>query len=215
MIKQSTIDKIIEAVQINEVIGDHIKLEKIGSNFKALCPFHNEKTPSFTVSPAKNMFNCFGCGVGGNSIKFLEKHKHFTFPEAIKYLGDKYGIPIQETEPDPERDRIIKERETMIEFNLFAAEFYQTQLINGALRYVQKRFTKGSIEQWMIGFAPDQYDSLSKAAVKKGYSEKMLIESGLIRKSQKTDSLYDFFRNRIMFPVFDNSGRIIKLSRGF
>lgn len=214
MIKPETINRILEQANIEEVIKDYVKLDKKGSNFKGNCPFHDEKTPSFVVNPSGNYFNCFGCGKGGNSIKFLMLHENMDYVEALKHLAAKYNIEIEEVETTPEQKKKIDITKEVIKFYQFAGEYYRFQLLGNKVEYeyVQSRFNQESILKWEIGFAPDKWDSLTKAALKEGFKESVLLASELVRKSEKSNKLYDYFRNRVTFPIFDKTGRIIAFS---
>ncbi len=216
MIPEETIDKIIEASHIEDVVGDHVKIKKTGATFEGICPFHEDSDPSFKVSPAKNIFKCFGCGKGGDSVTFIREYLHKSYPEALRYLADKYNIIIEETEPDPEAEKKQILKDQLIQFNEFALDFYRSQLFLEAnalgLEYLQSRFNQESLDLWQIGIAPDSFTGLVTAAREKGFKEEFLLQTGLIKQSEKNHKLYDFFRNRIMFPIFDNHGRVISFS---
>ncbi|MCD4680673.1 MAG: DNA primase [Bacteroidales bacterium] len=208
MISQNTKQDIIDRADIVEVVGDFVKLKKKGTNHTGLCPFHNEKTGSFTVSSAKQIYKCFGCGAGGDSIKFLIEHEKKTFPEALRYLADKYNILIEEEKPDPEAKKKANLNEKLYHLNELAAKFFNKNATDSQITYLKERFTKEEIEQWQIGFAPDQWDALLNHFKKLKVKDEYLQKTDLVKYSEKKKDYYDFFRNRVMFPITDNSGRI-------
>lgn len=217
MIKQETIDKIFDAADVVQVLGDFVELTKKGVNYSACCPFHNEKTPSFVVSPAKNIYKCFGCGESGNSVSFLMKNQNMSYPDALKYLAQKYNITVEEEkEADAEVKTKLELKLRMAEFNSFAAAFYakELQLEKNALalHYVQSRFTAESIQLWNLGFAPASGRALYNAANVAKYDDVFLLNTGLFRQDEKTGNFYDFFRDRIVFPVLDPNGVTISFS---
>ncbi len=216
MIKPSTIDLINESALIEDVVAKFVKLDKKGSNYLGLCPFHNEKTPSFVVNPNGNYFNCFGCGEGGNSISFLMKHQSLNYPEALKYLAKKYNITIEESIPSQEQEEKEKTKHSIIEFNLFVTNFFISQLNlpqnTIALDYANSRFNSNSISQWQIGYANDNFTALYDRASVKGYDDEFLISTGLVKRSKKNNRIYDFFNNRLIFPIFDKHGNVISFS---
>jgi len=215
-IKQATIDQIFETVQIEQVVGDFVDLKQKGVNYVGSCPFHNEKTPSFSVSPAKGIYKCFGCGVGGNSIGFIMQHEHKSYPEALTYLANKYNIAIEEEDPDPKREETQKQKILIIDFNKMVVEYFHKQLFLAenaiALEYVKNRFNHDTIEQWQIGFAPGGFTSLLDGARKKDFDDEFLLSTGLFKRSPKNNKIYDFFQNRIMFPVWDRHGHVISFA---
>ncbi|MBN2747418.1 MAG: DNA primase [Bacteroidales bacterium] len=217
MIKKETIDKIFDSADILQVVGDFVPLTIKGVNWTGLCPFHNEKTPSFIVSPSKNMYKCFGCGEGGNSVSFLMKSQNMSYPDALKYLAHKYNITVEEEkEIDPEAASKKELKEQLIAFNYFAAYFYAKQLYSEknklALHYVSGRFTEESIKLWSLGFAPASGRALYNEAKLANYKDTFLLNTGLFRQNEKTGEYYDFFRNRIVFPVADKNGTFISFS---
>ncbi len=215
MINQATIDAVLQAAKIEDVVKQYVQLKKSGVNFSGLCPFHNEKTPSFVVSPAKNIYHCFGCGAGGNAVKFLMEYEKLTFPEAIKKLADKYGISIEESKETPEQKKKQIQHKELLKFNRFIADFYKKNLYKPdnalALEYISSRFHQNTIEIFEIGYAPDKYNSIVMSAKNAGFSEELMLKSGFVKRNKKGE-LYDFFRNRIIFPVFDKIGNIISFS---
>jgi len=212
MIPQDIIQNVIEQTKIEDIVGQVVKLSRKGANLTGLCPFHQEKTPSLMVSPSKGIYKCFGCGEGGDAAKFLMKQNGISFPEAIKIMATKLNIKIEEKAPDPEAEMKAKYREQLINFNEFAAKYYMQQLTGPALEYVQKRMTQQSIAEWEIGYAPQGYGLLAKAAKEAGYKEEFMLQTGLIRQSDKTHQLYDFFQKRIIFPIRDHQGRLISFT---
>jgi DNA primase len=215
MISQQSIEQVIDSVNIVEVIGAFIDLKKAGVNYKGCCPFHDEKTPSFIVSPSKGIFKCFGCGEAGNAVQFLMKFKALSFPEAIKHLADQYSITLEYYQQNgngkQEFDKLQRDKETIIFVNELAALFFEKQLGNSqlALDYIKKRVTDEDIITWRIGYAQDSYDSLLSYLKEKGVKEEAILMSGLIAENEKRGTLYDRFRNRIIFPIMDPAHRII------
>jgi DNA primase len=205
MIPPSTTRLILETVKIEEVVQHFLPLKRSGANLTALCPFHYEKTPSFVVSPARNIFKCFGCGKGGNAAKFLMEHEGFTFPEALRWLARKYTIEIQETKPTPEQLAAQQEEESLFIANDFALKFFQKHLTSTGLEYLKTRgFTDATIQKFGLGFAPDSWDALTKAATQAGFKLEYLQKLGLTTTSHK-----DFFRHRVIFPIHNLSGKPI------
>ena len=214
MISKSTVDLVFETARLEEVIGDFVQLKKSGSNFKGLSPFSNEKTPSFMVSPAKQIWKDFSSGKGGNVVSFLMEHEHFTFPEAIKFLAKKYNIEVEETQQTNEQKEAASLRESMYAVTDYAQSFFSKMLNesqegkNIGLAYFQERgFTSESIDKFHLGYSPDQWDALTKAALNAGFQEQFLISSGLT--IQKGEKLFDRFKGRVMFPIHSMSGRVM------
>ena len=214
MISKSTVDLVIETARLEEVIGDFVQLKKSGSNFKGLSPFSNEKTPSFMVSPAKQIWKDFSSGKGGNVVSFLMEHEHFTFPEAIKFLAKKYNIEVEETQQTNEQKEAASLRESMYAVTDFAQSFFSKMLTesqegkNIGLAYFQEReFTAESIDRFHLGYSPDQWDAFTKAALDAGFQEEFLVSSGLT--IQKGEKQFDRFKGRVMFPIHSMSGRVM------
>ncbi|MEE0990085.1 MAG: DNA primase [Paludibacteraceae bacterium] len=212
MIDNETKERIIAAAKIEEVVGDFVKLHRSGSNLKGLCPFHEEKTPSFMVSPSKNICKCFGCGKGGTPVNFIMEKEHLTFPEALRYLADKYHIEIKEKELTSEEMKAQSMRESMMQVNKFAAEYFVKTLWNTdegksvGLSYLRSRgITDEMIKKFKIGYCPDRYSAFYEEAVKSGFDPKVLTEVGLCTKGEKHTT--DRFRGRVIFPVHSISGR--------
>ncbi len=208
------IQRVKDATDIVSVVGEYVPLKKAGTSYKGLCPFHSEKSPSFTVSPSRNGFHCFGCGKGGNVITFIMEMEKITFPEAFRLLADKAGIVLpkpQETERDQAAERA---RERMQELNEFAGKFFHECLLSPegqkAREYFKARgFTKETAVKYQIGFAPPGWDSLKNAAQKAGYTPEELLAAGLLVLHEEKKSTYDKFRNRLMFPVKNNYDKIV------
>ena len=216
MISKSTVDLVFETARLEEVIGDFVQLKKSGSNFKGLSPFSNEKTPSFMVSPAKQIWKDFSSGKGGNVVSFLMEHEHFTFPEAIKFLAKKYNIEVEETQQTNEQKEAASFRESMYAVTDFAQSFFSKMLSesqegkNIGLAYFQERgFTAESIDRFHLGYSPDQWDALTKAELNAAFQEKFLIWSGLT--SEKGKKLFDRFKGRIRFHIHSLSDRAMGL----
>tara|TARA_Y100001954_G_scaffold46592_1_gene48821 strand:+ start:20516 stop:22465 length:1950 start_codon:yes stop_codon:yes gene_type:complete len=214
LISKSTVDLVFETARLEEVIGDFVQLKKSGSNFKGLSPFSNEKTPSFMVSPAKQIWKDFSSGKGGNVVSFLMEHEHFTFPEAIKFLAKKYNIEVEETQQTNEQKEAASLRESMYAVTDYAQSFFSKMLNesqegkNIGLAYFQERgFTAESIDKFHLGYSLDQWDALTKAALNAGFQEEFLISSGLT--IQKGEKLFDRFKGRVMFPIHSMSGRVM------
>ncbi len=214
MIKRETIDKIFETSRIEEVIGEFVNLKKTGANFKGLSPFTNEKTPSFVVSPSKQIFKCFSSGKGGNVVTFLMEAEHFTYPEALKWLADKYQIEIEETVASPEAKAERDEKESIFALSAFADQFYQDQLHNTeegkgiGLSYFQQRgFTPEIIKSFGLGYSPEKRNAFTEYAEAKGYQKEFLELSGL--SIYKNGPGFDRFSGRVMFPIHSMSGRVL------
>jgi len=216
MIKQVSIDRIFEVVQIEQIVSDFVNLKRNGANYKGVCPFHDEKTPSFIVSPSKGIYKCFGCGASGNAIKFIMEHNHKSYPEALTYIADKYSINLEYEKQDPKTKQKQVLKQGIIEFNTSLVEYYHKQLFleeNAlALEYVNSRFSQETIFDWKIGFAPSGFTTLLKAAKLKGYDDDFLLSTGLVKRSPKNNKIYDFFQNRIVFPIWDHSGKVISFT---
>jgi DNA primase len=215
MIDPQTIERIVDAADIVEVVGDFITLRRRGVNFIARCPFHDEKTPSFTVSPAKGLFKCFGCGKAGNAVSFIMEHERLSYVEAIKYLGKKYGIEIKEKEQSAEEIIRNNDRESMLIVSSFANTFFSDTLNNTdegkaiGLSYFQERgFSKKIIDKFQLGYCPVKRTAFSEAAIKAGYKEEFLVKTGLSIK-RDDGALFDRFSGRVMFPIHSLSGRVI------
>ena len=214
MIPKETIDLIFETARIDEVVGDFVHLKKRGVNMLGNCPFHDEKTPSFTVSPAKGIYKCFGCGKGGNSVNFVMDHEHFSYPEALKYLASKYNIFIEEEVRTPEQEEAANDRESMYIVSNIANEYFQDQLFNDnegraiGLSYFKERgFREDTLKKFQLGYSPEKSDAFSAHALKEGYKIEFLEKTGLTIPKESRN--YDRFRGRVMFPIHSLSGRVL------
>lgn len=208
-INDETIEKVRDAADIVDIISDYIPLKKSGGNYVGLCPFHNEKTPSFTVSDTKQFFHCFGCGEGGDALAFIMKKENLAFPEAVKFLADKLGIAVEETSKNEE---LSQERNRGYDINREAARFFFTNLTKEqeSLDYLYKRkISNKVIKQFGLGYSLNKWDSLQKHLQSKGYKNEEIEKLGLIGKKSSSDGYYDKFRGRIMFPLIDTKGRVI------
>lgn len=214
-IPQEIIDEITARADIVEVVKEYVPLKKEGRNFKGLCPFHHEKTPSFTVSEEKKIFHCFGCGVGGNVISFLMKIENINFPESIKKLGEKTGVAIPEAEMSASERKKRDKQERLYEINELALRFFHKILVDSeqgqpARDYLQKRnITEDAIKQFKLGYAIETWDSLLKFMTRKGVKYQELLEIGLISSRKSGNGYYDRFRGRLMFPILDNRDRVV------
>ncbi len=214
MISRATIDTVFETVRVEDVIGDFVQLKRAGSNFKGLSPFSDERSPSFMVSPVKQIWKDFSSGKGGNAVAFLMEHEHFTYPEAIRYLAKKYNIEIEETEQTQEEKANTDVRESMYLVSEFAKNYFHDTLLNseegraiGYSYFKERGFTNETIKKFALGYSPEQWDAFSKEALGKGYQLEFLESTGLtIAKDEK---LIDRFRGRVMFPIESMSGRIL------
>lgn len=215
MIPKETIDRIFEASRIEEVIGEFVQLKRSGSNLKGLSPFANEKTPSFVVSPAKQIYKDFSSGKGGSVVNFLMEHEHFTYPEALRYLAGKYGIEIEEKEQTPEEQQAANERESLYIVSKFAAEYFHKQLEQEegkaiALSYFHERgFSDQTITDFQLGYNPDQWQAFTDTALTAGYQLEYLDKAGLTIVRDEGEKKFDRFKGRVMFPIHNLSGRVI------
>lgn len=217
MIPKLTISKIIDAAHIDEVVGEFVSLKKRGSSLIGCCPFHNEKTPSFNVSVAKNIYKCFGCGKAGNSITFLMEHQQLSYTEALRYLAKKYNIEVVEefVSEEKQREDEIKhsQQESILIVNQFAQRFFTDYMLNNeegrvGLAYFKERgFSQQTIDKFQLGFSPESGSLLTETGLKQGYQLDILKKAGLT--SSKEDSRFDFFRNRAMFPIHNLMGKVI------
>jgi DNA primase len=214
MINKNTIEKIFEAARIEEVVGDFVSLKKRGVNLIGNCPFHNEKTPSFTVNTVKGIFKCFGCGKGGNSVQFIMEHEHCTYPDALRFLARKYTIEIEEEVQSNESLEEQNEKESLYIISAFAQKYY-TQLLKeheegkaiGLSYFKERGFTPDTIEKFQLGFSLNDWSAFTEAALKEGYKIEYLEKTGLT--IVKEGKHYDRFRGRILFPIHNLSGRVI------
>ena len=215
MIKRETIEDILNSVRIEEVVGDFVRLNKRGVNYVGLCPFHDEKTPSFSVNAAKGIFKCFGCGVGGDAVSFVMKHENYSYVEALRYLAKKYNIEIVETEQTPDQIKEMNEREALFAVCNFAKDFFVKYLHESqegkslGLTYFQERqFSKTTIEKFHLGYAPQERDAFTQAALKNGYTIENLEKSGLTIVKENNYYIDRFF-GRVIFPIQNFSGKVV------
>ena len=217
MIDRETVDRIYAAANIVDIIGDFVTLKRKGVNYTACCPFHNEKTPSFIVSPAKGVYKCFGCGKGGNAVNFLMEHESLSYPEALKMVAKRYNIEIHEREQTEEDIRRNNDRESMFAVNSWAADYFvnylhheQEGIAIGMTYFRQKReLTDATIKKFGLGFCPARGDRMSMDALAAGYKKEFLLSTGLSKERESDGSLYDRFRDRVIFPVHNISGRVV------
>ncbi|RZM29198.1 MAG: DNA primase [Pedobacter sp.] len=215
MINSDTINKIMDTVRIEEVVGDFVSLKKRGSSLIGNCPFHNEKTPSFNVSVAKGIYKCFGCGKGGDAVHFIMDHEKYSYPEALKFLANKYNIEVEETVQSPQNIELQNARESLYIVSQYAAGFFAEQMWTNSegraigLGYFKERgFREDIIKKFELGYSPDSWDALIVSAGAAGHKEEYLEQTGLAIKNDK-GKLYDRFRGRVMFPIHNFTGRVI------
>jgi DNA primase len=221
-IPSQTIEQIAAANDIVEVIGSYFPLKRAGTNFKALCPFHQEKTPSFTVSPQRQTFHCFGCGVGGSVFRFVMDYEHIDFPSSVRKLAARAGIPvIEERGASGEEDRRYEARRGLLKLHAEAAEWFHDNLMKKdfakpARDYLKKRGIENKVaKDWQLGFAPDSWDAFVKWAQDRGYRRNQIVQSGLVKlrdEDRPDGEFYDRFRARIMFPICNDVGEVIAFS---
>jgi DNA primase len=217
MIPKETVDRIFDTARIDEVVGEFVSLKKRGGNMIGLCPFHNEKTPSFNVSPARGIYKCFGCAKGGNSVNFIMEHEHISYPEALRWLAKKYNIEIEEEEVSSEQQAKDNERESLFLVSAFAQKHFTKNLHETeegkaiALSYFKERgMRQDIIEKFMLGYSPDVWRDFADAALAAGYKLEYLVKAGLVIQNEEDPSkFFDRFKGRVMFPVHNASGRII------
>jgi DNA primase len=216
LISKETIEKVFDQARVEEVIGDFVQLKRSGSNMKGLSPFVNEKSPSFMVSPVKQIWKDFSSGKGGNSVTFLMEHEHFTYPEAIKYLANKYGIEVEETIVSNEDIEQANEKESMYLVSEFARDYFHKTMLNtdegqaiGLSYFKERGFTKETIEKFQLGYSPDIWDAFTKEALGKAYKLEYLEKTGLTIVKQEDGKTFDRFKGRVMFPIQSMSGRVL------
>ena len=214
MISKNTIDKVYDQMRVEEVIGDFVQLKRAGSNYKGLSPFSNERTPSFMISPVKQIWKDFSSGKGGNAIAFLMEHEHFTYPEAIRYLAKKYHIEIEETQQSTEEKAQADERESLYIVSEYAQQYFQDTLFNteagkaiGMTYFKERGFTEETIQKFRLGFSPDEWTAFTDNALAKGYQLEFLEKTGLTIVNG--DRKFDRFKGRVMFPIHSMSGRVL------
>lgn len=214
MISQITIQQILSRIDIIDIVGSFVKLKKRGTNYLGLCPFHNEKTPSFTVSPAKEIYKCFGCGRSGNTISFLMDHEKYSYAEALRWLANRYNVEVEETEVSPATRELHQTADSLYIINNFAQQFFSDLLLRSeegqdiALSYLKERgFNASIIEKFQMGYCSQQRDAFAKAAVAAQYNPEYLQKTGLV--VMRDDQLVDNYRGRITFPIHNQTGKII------
>lgn len=214
MISPNTIQQISNRIDIIDVVGEFVKLKKRGTNYIGNCPFHNEKTPSFTVSPSKEIYKCFGCGKSGNTITFVMEHEKYSYVEALKWLAARYNIEVEETETSPEQKQLAQTADSLYVINNFAQKFFTEQLFkteegnNIALSYLKERgFRNDVLEKFQVGYNPDSRDTLTRALLGNQFSKELLPKTGLV--SVRNEELVDNYRGRIIFPIHGITGKII------
>jgi DNA primase len=214
LISPNTIQQILGRIDILDVVGEFVKLKKRGANYLGLCPFHNEKTPSFTVSPSKEIYKCFGCGKSGNTISFIMEHEKASYVDALKWLANKYGIEVEETFANDEQRQQMQAADSLYIINSFAQQFFTRILFEtedgqdiGLAYFKERGFREEIIRKFQLGYAPEQRDAFTKEAIAKQYNPELLIKSGLV--ANRNDQLTDNYRGRVIFPVHNHSGKIL------
>ncbi|HEY2801047.1 MAG TPA: DNA primase [Chthoniobacterales bacterium] len=221
IIPDHTIEQVAAANDIVEVIGSYFPLKRAGATWKALCPFHQEKTPSFTVNPQRQIFKCFGCGEGGGVFKFVGLYEHISFPEAVRKLAARAGIPIVEESGGLEEDRQHEARRTLLKLHAEAAEWFQNNLLKNEIGHAAREYLKGReinsavAKSWQLGFAPESWDAFLNWALDRGYKRSTILQSGLVKlrdEDRPESEVYDRFRGRLMFPICNDVGEVIAFS---
>jgi DNA primase len=214
-VPDQVVQDIKDRLSVADVVGSYVQLKRAGANFKAVCPFHHEKTPSFQVSPARQVWHCFGCGEGGDIFDFVERYENVGFAEALKILADRAGVKLPErTARDPQAE---SERETLVRINSYAAKLYHEVLLKDpkaapARAYLEKRgLTAETVARWQIGYAPDEFHYLEQALVKKNVPLAALVRAGVSAQGER-GQIYDRFRGRITFPILDYFGHVVGFS---
>jgi DNA primase len=214
LISPNTIQQILGRIDILDVVGEFVKLKKRGANYLGLCPFHNEKTPSFTVSPSKEIYKCFGCGKSGNSISFIMEHEKASYVDALKWLANKYGIEVEETFANDEQRQQMQAADSLYIINAFAQQFFSRILFEtedgqdiGLAYFKERGFREEVIRKFQLGYAPEQRDAFTKEAIGKQYNPELLIKSGLV--ANRNDQLTDNYRGRVIFPIHNHSGKVL------
>ncbi len=214
MISQGTIQEILGRIDIVDVVGEFVKLKKRGANYLGLCPFHNEKTPSFTVSPSKEIYKCFGCGKSGNTISFIMEHEKYGYVEALKWLAARYNVEVEETFASDEQREQMQTADSLFIINQFAEQFFIRSLFetdegrSAGLSYFKERgFREGTIEKFKLGYAPDSKNAFTAEALSKQYNRELLLKTGLV--IDRNDTLMDNYRGRVIFPIHNHSGKVM------
>lgn len=214
MISQNTIQQILARLDIIDVVGNFVKLKKRGTNYLGLCPFHNEKTPSFTVSPAKEIYKCFGCGKSGNTISFVMEHEKYSYADALKWLANRYNIEIEETFQSDEQRQQQQSADSLYIINSFAQQFFTRVLFEteegqdiGLSYFKERGFREDIIRKFQLGYSPEQRDAFTREAIAKQYSPELLLKTGLV--ANRNEQLMDNYRGRVIFPVHNPSGKVL------
>ncbi len=214
MISPNTIQQILGRTDIIDVVGSFVKLKRRGSNYLGLCPFHNEKTPSFTVSPSKEIYKCFGCGKSGNTVSFVMEHEKYSYVEALKWLANRYGIEIEETFVSDEQRQQLQAADSLYIINSFAQQFFSRTLFDteegqdvGLAYFKERGFREEVIKKFQLGYSPEQRDAFTREAIARQYNTELLIKSGLV--ANRNDQLMDNYRGRVIFPVHNHSGKVL------
>ncbi|MGZ8541535.1 MAG: DNA primase [Chitinophagaceae bacterium] len=214
MISQNTIQQILSRIDIVDVVGEFVKLKKRGASYLGLCPFHNEKTPSFTVSPSKEIYKCFGCGKSGNSISFIMEHEKYSYVDALKWLAKKYNIEIEETFATDEQRQQQQSAESLFIINSFAQNFFTKMLFEteegqdiGLSYFKERGFREETIKKFQLGYSPEQRDAFTKEAITKQFNTELLLKTGLV--TFRNEQLMDNYRGRVIFPIHNHSGKVL------
>ncbi|MBO9658626.1 MAG: DNA primase, partial [Chitinophagaceae bacterium] len=214
MISQQTIQQILGRIDILDIVGEFVKLKRRGSNYLGLCPFHNEKTPSFIVSPGKEIYKCFGCGKSGNSISFVMEHEKYSYVDALKWLANRYGIEIEETFVSEQQRQQYQTADSLFIINGFAQQFFADQLFNteegqdiGLAYFKERGFREEIIRKFQLGYSPERRDAFTKEALSKQYTAELLVKTGLV--ANRNDQLMDNYRGRVIFPIHNHSGKVL------
>lgn len=214
MIAKETIDNILDSARIDEVVGEFVRLKRRGANLIGNCPFHNEKTPSFTVSPVKGIYKCFGCGKAGNAVNFIMEHEHYSYPEALRYLAKKFNIEIAKEAWSEERSEEENQKEALFIVSAFAQKYFSETLLNtqegkavGLSYFTEREFSNETIKKFQLGYSLNAWESFTTEALKQGYKLDYLTKTGLTISTEGRN--YDRFRGRVLFPIHNLSGRVI------
>ena len=214
MISPATIQQIMARADITDVVGSFVKLKKRGTNLLGLCPFHNEKTPSFTVSPSKEIYKCFGCGKSGNLVSFVMEHEKYSYPEALKWLAQRYQIEIEETQLNEDQKQALQTADSLFALNQYAQQFFSQQLLETeegkaiGLSYFEERgFSNNTIQKFQLGYSPEAKDIFTQAALQHQFNPELLLKAGLV--SNRYDQLQDNYRGRVIFPIHNHSGKVL------
>jgi DNA primase len=214
MISPATIQQIMARADITDVVGSFVKLKKRGTNLLGLCPFHNEKTPSFTVSPSKEIYKCFGCGKSGNLVSFVMEHEKYNYPETLKWLAQRYQIEIEETQLNDDQKQALQTADSLFALNQYAQQFFSQQLLETeegkaiGLSYFEERgFSNNTIQKFQLGYSPEAKDIFTQAALQHQFNPELLLKAGLV--SNRYDQLQDSYRGRVIFPIHNHSGKVV------